>query len=271
MKKIFFYLLIFLVFSSCGGPEVYFNEPATGHRAFGLEGVYVFTRSNNDSAGTTSTDTLKFERIRKSEFLVTDYMRGDTVYSGEILKRRGLYLMNWPSSRQKGMWHISAFRFVGDSIYNYWGVYGITSFGPEISQMFAEVKETDTALYVNNEASETYKALEFAVTQGDRAGVVELKRSETGSKAELMPIANASSEFLVYPNPVKTDLILETKADGKYFAEIMDMNGKKIISAKYSDNYFQLDVRSLPAGNYVTRITDLSNNEINNFKIVVQK
>jgi len=271
MKKFLFTSVIVLLYCSCGGyPDSYFKEKANGHRTFGLEGTYIFTYKISDSL--TVRDTLRFERIRKNDFLITKLPGKDTIYLGEIVKRRGLYFMNKPSN-QKGWWHISAFKFSGDSIYNYWGLECNSSYYEEIKEqkLFSDYIETENGIYINNSSSETYEAMKFSVMNGMRAGYEEIVVNDNGNKNSDEIEKKEQSYFLVYPNPVKDNLVIETKSDGNFRVEIIDMNGKVVRSEKFSESFLMMNVGNIPNGNYIVKATEMGNEQQSNFKIVVAK
>ncbi|MEX1001344.1 MAG: choice-of-anchor J domain-containing protein [Crocinitomicaceae bacterium] len=67
------------------------------------------------------------------------------------------------------------------------------------------------------------------------------------------------NDFLIYPNPVKDKLHLQTTTDN--LVEIYDLSGRKVIS----DQGNQLDVSSLAPGKYVIRITSSTNVVVKSF------
>jgi hypothetical protein len=268
MKKALLGLFIITLYCSCDSTDYYFREKASGHRAFGLDGIYVFTYDNGDS--TTRSDTLQFQRMDKNDFMITDFSSKETIFYGEILKRKGLYFTNRPA-RKKGWWHISAFKFSGDSVYNYWGVRGGSTYYDEIKEqkLFSDFKETDTSFYINNSSLETYKAMESVVMKGDRAAYRMLEPDENRKISQPEAVSRNEASYLVYPNPVKDNLIIESKSDGKYSVELIDINGNAVQSENFYENYFSMNIKTIPNGNYIARIT--SNGKQNNFKIVVAK
>ena len=271
MRKIFFGLIFLLFICSCEEfRDFLFKEKAIGHRAFGLNGTYVFTHKISDSL--SESDTMRFERIHRDDFLVTNFSGTDTIYFGEIVKRRGLYFMNRPSG-PKGWWHISAFKFSGDSLYNYWGICSNPAYSEEVhdQKFFSDYDESDTALYINNSSSETYAAMEYAVMHGQRALCREIYPDENGENKIAATETVAQVKCIVYPNPVTDNLIIETKADGKYLVEMIDMGGRTVRSQKFSESFFTMNVASIPNGNYIARISGLPNGQPLNFKIVVKK
>lgn len=263
--------LVILAFSSCGPySDTFFKEKASGHRAFGLEGVYIFTYKTLDS--TESSDTLRFERVQKNNFLITRFSSKGTVYSGEILKRRGLYFMNSPSD-QKDWWHIYAFKFTDDSVYNYWALHGYGEYKREITEekLFSDYQGKDDLFYINNSSGETYDAMKFAVMNGERAGYREYYPNDDVNATRMEAEKKGQSGFLLYPNPVKDNLVIEAKADGKYTVEFIDINGHTVYKENFSENFFSMPVSTIPNGNYMARITELNKGVQNTFKVVVAK
>ena len=269
-KYIVISALVMLCCSCDPSPEAYFKEKAAGHRAFGLDGTYIFTYTLSDSI--QCSDTLKFERIHKNDFLITHYSSNDTLFLGEIVKRKGLYFMNTPAP-EEGWWQISAFRFAGDSLYNFWGLDGNSDYYEEVNDgdFFSDFEESDTILHIRNSPSETYLAMEHSVWTGLHAGYRELNLREGEELDNSQAKTTQEPEFLVYPNPVKENLIIETKADGNYRAEIIDMYGKIIRNDKFSENYFTMNVSSVAAGNYVVRIIGRGSVQSDNYRISVVK
>ncbi len=275
MKKAFLVLLVLIPFFSCNEiPDYLFKNKVNGHRPFGLEGVYVFSYPLPDSV---AQDTVKFERVKKNEFVVTNFSSNDTLYFGEIVKRKGMYFLN-KMSDERGWWNISAFKFVGDSVHNYGALNGANSYPDETKEekIFSDYIETEHAVYINNSSVETYEAMKSAVAKGFRVGCKELgwneePNSESNDAGKEPEEEIGIDPVLVYPNPVKENLVIETKSDGNFLFEIIDMNGKLIRSEKFSESFVLVNMTGVANGNYLARITDLKKNSYKSRKIMVAK
>ncbi|MFN3756635.1 MAG: T9SS type A sorting domain-containing protein, partial [Flavobacterium sp.] len=65
---------------------------------------------------------------------------------------------------------------------------------------------------------------------------------------------NTAASFVVYPNPVKNEIHIQSEmALSK--ADIFDINGRKVLSAEL-DQRNSIDVQSLTNGVYIISITD---------------
>ncbi len=73
------------------------------------------------------------------------------------------------------------------------------------------------------------------------------------SSTAVAPVAAAASTFTVYPSPATTVLNI-SGTDHIKTLEIMDVNGKTAYTNRYDAAHVQVNVSSLPAGNYVVRI-----------------
>ena len=71
-------------------------------------------------------------------------------------------------------------------------------------------------------------------------------------------------EIILYPNPVKNILNIRAKENILAF-EIYSLDGEKILSGQH-DNFSQIDMTKLPAGNYILKLKTKTNEE--SFKII---
>jgi len=68
-----------------------------------------------------------------------------------------------------------------------------------------------------------------------------------------------SDSFVVYPNPVSDFVHLQTKLEGNYDLQIVDMQGKVVVNKKLvlmSGNDMQIDINHLPSGHYVLQLSN---------------
>ena len=75
----------------------------------------------------------------------------------------------------------------------------------------------------------------------------------------------------IYPNPIQSTLNIEFngKSTLKKTISIYDVNGKLLV-AKSSASDTRIDVKQLTAGTYLIKITDESDKELYNGKLIKQ-
>jgi hypothetical protein len=67
------------------------------------------------------------------------------------------------------------------------------------------------------------------------------------------------ASFKVYPNPVTDFVGLETNLEGDFYLQILDMQGKIVLSEKLflqAENSLQIGLKHLPSGQYVLRLNN---------------
>jgi len=68
-----------------------------------------------------------------------------------------------------------------------------------------------------------------------------------------------TASLKVYPNPVTDFIGLKTHLEGDFDLQILDMQGKIVLSEKLflqAENSLQLDLKHLPSGQYVLRLNN---------------
>ncbi len=259
MRKSFIYFLLFLFLSSCEDvPDYFFKNKAEGRRAFGLQGIYEISERMNDTL--EFKDTIKFSRLRKNDFLITSFSKGDTLYEGEIVKRKGLYFMN--KKIKNDYWDIRAFCLTDDSIYNYSVLDCKADYNSEIEikKIFSDYslseKDEHKTYIILNSRNETYNALYANTFSGEKVAYRKLDLDYSNDKIFLKPeqIPAKACNVLVYPNPAKDFLYLDFDLAENYEVKISDMSGKNFLHEKFFDSYRTLNISSFPNGNYVLEI-----------------
>lgn len=71
----------------------------------------------------------------------------------------------------------------------------------------------------------------------------------------------------VYPNPVSSSVYVQGTGNGTLQIQLMDMNGKLIMSKLLSSSENQLDLTSYASGVYLLKVYDLQNQLIESLKI----
>ena len=99
--------------SGCGTTEIKFKNKVKGNNPYGLVGDYQLFINESD---TSYIDTLSIQRIKKSNYLFVLNAK-DTIYYGDVQKRKGDYYFNQYDDKSEH-WDISSFRIKNDSIYN---------------------------------------------------------------------------------------------------------------------------------------------------------
>ena len=260
MKKISGLLFFLVLFASCeDAPDYYFENKPEGRRAFSLQGAYAFSYKWNDTI--ELMDTLRFIRMKKNNFLITDFSEKDTLFSGEIIKRNGLYFMNRQIAG--GYWDVRAFRLADDSIYNYDVLSYKADYFSEVetqkifSDFAVSEKDGHKTYNIHNTRNETYNALYKNTNAGTRAAYKKLDDDYYATDKSDSKINQASKEelnALIYPNPAKDFLYLDFNTESDYKLKISDMSGKIILNDRFSESYRTLNVAYIPNGTYILEI-----------------
>ena len=96
--------------------------------------------------------------------------------------------------------------------------------------------------------------------------------AKDGEKANALSIISGEKMLVsIYPNPVQSTLNIEFngKSTLKKTISIYDVNGKLLV-AKSSASDTRIDVKQLTAGTYLIKITDESDKELYNGKLIKQ-
>lgn len=100
----------------------------------------------------------------------------------------------------------------------------------------------------------------YGIVQGGNVGPNGGHATVPGSAVQYIPTVSGIADqgisalsVKLYPNPVKSQLYLETRAGTSYTATVTDMQGRPMTQVKLIGN--ELDMEALPAGNYVVTLT----------------
>lgn len=71
---------------------------------------------------------------------------------------------------------------------------------------------------------------------------------------------DVDSKIKLYPNPICDELVIENAADTKL--QVFDMVGKEVCSATLIKDKETINIKSLPSGSYLCRVTDNAGNSV---------
>ncbi|MBR9859418.1 T9SS type A sorting domain-containing protein [bacterium] len=247
-----------------------FSNKAKGSKPYNLPGEYCLKYYNNDSL---IYDTITIKHLKSKEYLII-HQAGDTLFCGEICKKKNDYFMNlWDEKNQS--WMIGSFRIRGDSIFN---IYQSISHTPEklISggyfENFSKHTKSEYIMYViENERKETHRA--FAKLLDSCRGY-SFKRIN-----ESLPLIDTSgfeinednpllSKTKVYPNPCQEQVFIEQGRSESYNLRLLNMKGSPIKTTMVNTYNFEWDLADVPAGNYFLQIN--YGDTVEAVKLVVQ-
>jgi hypothetical protein len=80
---------------------------------------------------------------------------------------------------------------------------------------------------------------------------------------------NNSESLLIYPNPAKDKITIQTKeSNGHYYFTLSDIGGKELIKQLVSNNPTEIDIRNLSKGVYILKLIDKEKVEVR--KIIIE-
>ena len=112
--KYSFALSLFFSLVSCDSTDIKFQNKAPGNNPRALIGEYQLKIMEPD---TFHFDTISIQRINKNNYIIQNN-KNDTLYCGEIRKKKNNYFLNKFDSTT-GYWHINSFSIKKDSIHNF--------------------------------------------------------------------------------------------------------------------------------------------------------
>lgn len=152
----------------------------------------------------------------------------------------------------------------------------------ELIQNTAWRKDTKKVILVIGDAP----SLEGSLSAYNRKEIIDLC-AKNGIKANLFPVlvtpynveaiidfAEYSDKFLlgVYPNPASDYLKLKFSKKGRYAIGLVDFSGKMVLMKRATETEVKLDIGDdIPDGNYVLRVIDLDDDQVNAKKVVIKK
>jgi Secretion system C-terminal sorting domain len=74
----------------------------------------------------------------------------------------------------------------------------------------------------------------------------------------------------IYPNPFGRNTTLSMNISQEYTLEVNDLSGRKIYSAAFSGNQYQLSAEGIGPGMYILRVFDINSNLVYKTKIAIQ-
>lgn len=257
-----------LLLGACDSQEIYFENPVKGRNPNGLTGDYEMLVVEGD---TSYTDTISFERIEKSEYTITQN-RSNTLYSGEIKKRRGDYYLNQFKSENQ-TWEIAAFRIANDSIYNAFpGLTGTTNVDIVEVDYFENERKTETdnltTYYIKNKQRETVKAFSKILDQSKGYSFKAItEKSSTPAITNTDDIELDTDQWSVYPNPCSDHLSIDIGAGKTGTIQLINLSGEVVKTEPALGEVTQLDMNGLPSGGYLVRFIS-SNGKAETVKLV---
>jgi len=158
-RKLKFTLVVFLLtcLIACDSIEIKFENNVKGKNPKGLTGEYQLKIIESD---TFHFDTILIKRVIRSTYIIQNN-KNDTLYYGEIRKKKNNYFLNQFDSKT-GYWAINSFSIKNDSIHNFYSA--LFGYNNEIVKYFyfweyekAE-KQGCTTYIINNNKRDTYDA-----------------------------------------------------------------------------------------------------------------
>jgi uncharacterized repeat protein (TIGR01451 family) len=68
-------------------------------------------------------------------------------------------------------------------------------------------------------------------------------------------LSSGDLNAIIYPNPASSNVQMELKEGGRFSADLYDLMGRVVTSADFTDGKGTIDVKDLPAGVYMLRLT----------------
>ena len=108
----------------------------------------------------------------------------------------------------------------------------------------------------------TYSAASGALTQGLHQSTYTITSIKSNPDLDL--------QLKIYPVPAARYLTIETSSDelGSLKAVLYDLNGRKILQHDFKSQGNRIDLSTLPASEYLLKITDQKRNITTSYKIV---
>ncbi|WP_198664861.1 PQQ-dependent sugar dehydrogenase [Lewinella sp. IMCC34191] len=86
------------------------------------------------------------------------------------------------------------------------------------------------------------------------------------SPAAITSPLSLKDEFVLYPNPVSSQLTVESRRD--YRLELYDVSGRRVLDARYAEGVTQVEMGRFPAGTYVVKLIPVDGQEATTVQIV---
>ena len=252
-------LVFLLLLLGCKDPLVVkFEHKAKGANPRELIGDF-HLQAQEDS--TIHESLISFTYLGKRQYLVTDMLH-DTLYMGEIVRKKQDYFFNIPD-KEEGYWNIRSFRIVGDSVYNFWRSL-IWNDEKQLVEgkyfkKYRTVEEDGTETwYINNSRKETYAAFSDI---NQRAEGIFFKKVELGSEEtmEPFPFGETSDDELftveAYPNPVADIVTIEIPRPGPATAQLFTLEGQLVGETTLAMPSVDWSLAEIPTGTYILRVS----------------
>jgi hypothetical protein len=160
--------------------------------------------------------------------------------------------------------------FYGYGFYKLPGSYSYKTILSRYPEAWQKDLVGDTIYY--NGTHTIWKKTKLAMAETSGIMIWELSQDANGSKSLLKiinqtvdsitttvaQIPDLNEQFIVYPNPAKTQLIIDNLvSENSVKIEILDMNGciVKSLVSKFIEGKTRIRLGSVPPGNYICRIT----------------
>lgn len=119
--------------------------------------------------------------------------------------------------------------------------------GNDITTMYSGLMKNDSIFVISGTA--------FYLGQGFKFATVFFIEYNLSQLISSIGIPERVLELSLYPNPAKSHLILNAEIDsGRY--SIFDTHGREIRNGVYAGKGTNIDVKNLPAGNYILKLTE---------------
>lgn len=124
--------------------------------------------------------------------------------------------------------------------------------------------------------TETGKVAQGSITQGFQQPVITVRQLDDSKQTHLNPSENIvaqreSKEFTatVFPNPVGSNITVQIEnANGEYFLDLYDTSGNLLLRGRSNNPLETIDLSSIPASQYILRISMIESQQSKAFSII---
>ena len=163
----------------------------------------------------------------------------------------------WEKSSSTGMWTIISPATIA----------ALGAFGFPVNDISYDT--TRTARWWTNDPSSKFPLVEMNYEAN--GNVNEITWQKSSPTVSVQEQAQAVSGVMLYPNPAKNEITIETGLTNNNTIEIMDVTGKLVANHNFKSNKITLSVANLDNGVYFYNIYDAERNILHSNKFVIAK
>ncbi len=275
MRKFTHLLLLAFCFGLIACTEIFFSHKATGRIPDELAGNYYLEYEEKE--GQRESLFFSIEQIRAGVFEFQLPAEGDSAEEPmqlEIVARGNDYFINWPDEDYEDKWHITSFRLIGDSAYNFMEAMVWTDYDDfEVERYFKHfekeiVEEDHTRYFVDNRRRETLKAFRAYNDKAVAEGRVSFLQKIETVPAVGAPPSSSYGQLQVGPNPFRDQLkvYLPPQASGRL--TILDIQGKVLRTREITTATLTWPLLNLSPGIYFLQWKNTQNGDIQTVRII---